>query len=528
MALAGLATGQARRQYDEAQLRLCLLLLQAYGALRVAHINDQPVAAWGVPLGTARRPDGDTLDQYLNALIQQDEPDDDAALGQVRPGGLIDMAQLHSLVGWAQAGLLTDRVWLFDGHTVEYTGQADIGKTKHGTKHTSVKAVKRCTLFNRLSALTAYFPASVSFAAALRQMVSKANAVLPPADRIRHLAFDKEGWDTDLLHWLETEQDISPITWVKATAINQRLLAAVPQSEFVAVPGEWLIGKNEQTDQLAQVADTTVTFPDLGSRRVVVVDTTAGTRLGIYTTARHPKDAALTDERALTTSGLLEALRCKQRIENGFKVETNELASDAWPTHQVHEVRQTEPYDLAQAQHQLAQAEKRLVKYAAQEQQYQHLLAVDQIDHHEFNLLSNRTRRLRQQTTRQQEQLTTELESVTVDEHGQATRSYTAQVLDLRKLTLVNLFKTHALVALQILAQQLGLDGAGPVRLRREFLAFGGRVEFDHEQRIATVYAQRFPRARTQQAYEQLCAVLRDRPVTLERGGSCYQVRFSW
>ncbi|MBU0493074.1 MAG: hypothetical protein KKB13_14605 [Chloroflexi bacterium] len=523
-----MATGQARRQYVEAQLRLCLLLLQVYGVLRVAHINDQPVAAWGVPLGTGRRPDRDTLDQYLNALIQQDEPDDAAALGQVRPGGLIDTAQLRSLTGWAQAGLLTERVWLFDGHTVEYTGQADIGKTKHGTKHTSVKAVKRCTLFNRFSALTEYFPASVTFAAALRQMVSKANAVLPPAERIRHLAFDKEGWDTDLLHWLETEQDISPITWVKATAVNQRLLAAVPQSEFVPVPGEWLIGKNEQTYQLAQVADTRVTFPDLGPRRVVVVDTTAGTRLGIYTTARHPQNAALTDERALTTIWLLEALRCKQRIENGFKVETNELASDALPSHQVHEVRQTEPYDLAQAQHQLALAEKRLVKYAAQEQQYQHLLVEEQIDHHEFNLLSNRTRRLRQQTTRQQEQLTTELESVTVDERGQATRSYTAQVLDLRKLTLVNLFKTHALVALQILAQQLGLAGAGPVRLRREFLAFGDRVEFDHEQRIATVYAQRFPRARTQQAYEQLCAVLRDRSVTLERGGSCYQVRFSW
>jgi len=525
-----LATGQARRQYDEAQFRLCLVLLHAYGVLRVAHINDQPVAAWGVPLGTTRRPDGDTLDQYLNALIQQDEPDVGAAatLGQVRPGGLIDTAQLRSLVGWAQAGLLTERVWLFDGHTIEYTGQADIGETKHGTKHTSVKAVKRCTLFNRLSALTEYFPASVSFATALRQMVTKTNAVLPPADRIRHLAFDKEGWDTDLLHWLETEQDICPITWVKATAVNQRLLAAVPQREFVPVPEEWLIGKGEQTQQLAQVADTQITFPDLGPRRVVVVDTTAGTRLGIYTTARHPQDAALTDERALTTIGLLEALRCKQRIENGFKVETNELASDALPTHQVHEVSQTEPYDLAQAQHQLALVKKRLRKYAVQGQQYQQLLATGQIDHHEFNLLRHRTERLRQQTTRQQEQLTTELERVTVDEHGQATRAYTTQVLDLRKLTLVNLFKTHALVALQILAQQLGLDGAGPVRLRREFLAFGDRVEFDPEQRTTTAYAQRFPRARTQQAYEQLCALLQDRPVTLERGGICYQVRFSW
>ena len=122
------------------------MFLQTYGVLRVSHINDQPVESWGAPLGTARRPDGDTIDQYLNTIIRRDEADGEASstsvlLGQVRPGGLIDTAQLNSLVCWAQAGLLSGDVWYFDAHTVEYTGQADIGKTKHGTTRTSVKAV---------------------------------------------------------------------------------------------------------------------------------------------------------------------------------------------------------------------------------------------------------------------------------------------------------------------------------------------------------------------------------------------------
>jgi len=43
-----------------------------------------------------------------------------------------------------------------------------------------------------------------------------------------------------------------------------------------------------------------------------------------------------------------------------------------------------------------------------------------------------------------------------------------------------------------------------------------------------TVYAQRFPRAQTQQAYERLCALQRDLPVTLERNVISYRVRFSW
>ena len=509
------------------------MFLQAYGVLRVSHINDQPVESWGAPLGTPRRPDGDTIGQYLNTIIRRDEADDEASSatalpGQVRPGGLIDTAQLNSLVCWVQAGLLSGDVWYFDGHTIEYTGQADIGKTKHGTKRTSVKAVKRFTLFNGINGLTEYAPTEVSFDQAMRRMVAKANITLPSGYRIGKLAFDKEGWDAELLQWLEQKQDIIPITWVKATTTNRRLLAAVPPVEFVPIQEDMTVGREEQETRVLQIADTRVTFPDLGERRVVVLETEAGTRLGIYTTALHPKEAALDDERAMTTLGLINTMRFKQRLENDFKVETNEMNSDAIPTHKVHEVQQTEPYDVAQAQRQLANAEKRIPKYAAQEEQHQRLLEEGQVDKHEFNILNGRTQRLCRQTERQIERLKDELESVEVDERGQTVRRYTTQVLDLHKLTLLNLFKTHALVALSILARQLGLDGAGPARLRRQFLPFGDRVELDHERRILTVYTQRFPRARTQRAYERLCALLDDLPVTLERNGISYRVRFSW
>ena len=142
------------------------------------------------------------------AIIQQDElsaePIEALDLpGQVRTGGLIETAQLNSLLGWAQAGLLTDRVWNYDGHVIEYTGQANIGKTKHGTKGKSVKAVKRFTLANGLASFSVYGPASLTFAGTLQTMLTKVNAVLPPIDQIRMLAFDREGWNADLLNWLE-------------------------------------------------------------------------------------------------------------------------------------------------------------------------------------------------------------------------------------------------------------------------------------------------------------------------------------
>ena len=84
-----------------------------------------------------------------------------------------------------------------------------------------------------------------------------------------------------------------------------------------------------------------------------------------------------------------------------------------------------------------------------------------------------------------------------------------------------------AKVALKILAGLLGLDEANPERLRRSFLNFGTYVEFDHEQRVAMVYANRFPRLQTQHAYQRLCELSQDEPTILTRKGIRYQVRFS-
>ena len=114
------------------------------------------------------------------------------------------------------------------------------------------------------------------------------------------------------------------------------------------------------------------------------------------------------------------------------------------------------------------------------------------------------------------------------NENGQTVLTTTTQVLDVRKLTLLNLFKSHARVALKLLARRLGLEEAGPNRLRRAFLAFGDRVEFDPDKQIATVYARPFPRAQTQQAYQRLCYGLADVPIMLTRNEVSYRLLFSW
>ncbi|MCP4538081.1 MAG: hypothetical protein GY832_13145 [Chloroflexi bacterium] len=514
-------------------MRLGLVLLSAWGVPRISHINDQPVESWGLPLGSRRRPDADTLDQYLQALIELDEVDSPTTvverLGQIRPGGMIDRAQQASLQGWVAAGLLAGEVWYFDDHVVEYTGQARLGKTKHGTKQISVKAVTRYTLHNGLCSLSEYFPLTVSYAEAMRHLVTKANACLPTTDRIRKLAFDRAGWDAGLLSWLQDEQQIVPITWVKRTPANVKLLEAVSDKEFVELDADAQlpVGK-ERKHQVVRVADTSLDFPHLGQQRVVVLETQAHKRIGIYTTALHPGQATLADQRAMTTIGLMDAMRLKQRIENSFKLDKHEMDSDAIPTHKTYTATFTENYDWEQAQRDLNNAQRRLEKYTAQEEQQQQLHQSDQLNQHQLKLLNKRTQRLRRKAEREIETLSEELGRIRRDQNGQTVLTTTTQVLDVRKLTLLHLFKSHARVALKLLARQLDLEEAGPNRLRRAFLAFGDRVEFDHDQQIATVYARPFPRAQTQQAYERLCSVLTDVPIKLTRNGISYRVQFSW
>jgi hypothetical protein len=296
--------------------------------------------------------------------------------------------------------LLEGEVWYFDDHVVEYTGQAGLSKTKHGTKQISVKAVNRYTLSNGLCSLSEYFPLSVSYAEAQRHLVSKANRCLPPTYRVRKLSFDRAGWDAELLTWLQEEQGIIPITWVKRTSTNIKLLDQVPGDAFVDLDQEVLVGKEGQ-HHVVRLADTTLGFPSLGTQRVVVLETQARKRIGIYTTALHPREASLHDQRVITTTGLVDAMRFKQRIENGFKVDVNEMDSDAIPTHRTYEATLTEPYDLVQAEKQRHNADKRLDKYTAQTQEQLDLLDTGQLDKHRFNLLDGRTQRLRQKAERE-------------------------------------------------------------------------------------------------------------------------------
>lgn len=521
-------------RYGDERLRFALVSLLASGVKRISHINHEPKESWGVLLDHSRRPDGDTLDRYLEALIELDEEERGGEAGVeerwgcIRERGRIAHAQQQSLRNWAEAGLLEDEVWRFDGHTIEYYGEGDIGKTKHGTKAKSVKAVDRYTLYNGICGLTDYFPTSISYDEALRRMLLKAQEALPEELRIRKLCFDKEGWKSETLLWLWEEHQVAPLVWVKNTPTNVKILNQIEEDAFVRVPEQLMIGKGEKC-QIARMADTIVELPALGSSRVVVLETTQARRIAIYTAAPTPQDTILDNTHAISTIQVLEAMRLQQHVENSFKVDVHEMGADALPMHKLLTVQQAEPYPLDGAQKQLDAAQNRFEKYSRQLQE--HIPDVEehsQLEKNDINLLNKRAARLQQEALDKIERLSHEIESTIIDEQGQSLLLYTKQFLDLRKLTLFNLFKAHAQVALIMLAQILGWNGAGPQRLRQTFLAFGHRVEFDHHLRIATVFPTEFPSATTQTAYECLCSQLHGLPLTLMRQGIEYQLRFQW
>ncbi|NIN68306.1 MAG: hypothetical protein GTO63_27080 [Anaerolineae bacterium] len=527
-AFRGLQVVQEGVVYSDEVYHLCLLWAQVWDVKRLSHLNDLSAEEWAVPLDAPRRPDYDTVQGYLAEVLERDGAFSDDHPDQVREGGLIDSVQVETFKQWAAAGLFRERVWYVDGHTVEYTGQESIGRTRHGTKHTSVRGVVEYCLFNWAPALSVYRPAESHLNQAVPELISKANAHLPADGQIRIVAFDKEGYDATLLRWFE-QQDVIPVTWLKATAPNRRALAAVSATAFVELPEPLTMGKGGKEYRIARLAETAVEIADHRPVRTIVLETNHGRRFGILTHALRPDEGPLEEWRVMTTIAVLEAMRLKQRVENYFRLRRHELNGDAIPTHQVHTATLTEEYDLPKGQSLLLRAQQQVSHYEADMERYQTALEAGQLSKREYHTLYQRAARLRAQNQARTAQRKAELEQVKVDAAtGQAQRTYQVKRLDVRKMTLLNLYKAQAYVALKLLAEEMGLDGMGPQRLRREVLAFGDRVEIDPARRVMTVYAQRIPRARPRQAYEWLCYRLTDRPITFTRGGVPYRLEFSW
>lgn len=514
--------------YNDKTFQLCLFWAQVWGVKRLSHLNDHPAEEWALPLDAPRRPDYDTVQGYLAEVLTQDGSQDTEHPDQVREGGLIDTAQVETLKQWAAAGLFRGRVWYLDSHTVEYSGDESIGRTRHGTKHTSVRGVVEYCLFNWAPALSTYQPAGSKLHQVIPQLVTKANRHLPADGQVRIVAFDKEGYDATLLRWFD-EQEVIPVTWLKATAPNQRDLTAVPEEEFVDLPKPLTMGKADQEHQVVRLAETTVSIPDHRPVRTVVLETDQGRRFGILTHALRPGEGALDDERVMTTIAVLEAMRLKQQAENYYKTKRHELAGDAIPTHQVHTVTLTEEYELGKGRSLLRRAQRQVIKYEAAMERYRADLEAGELSRQEYHALYQRASHLHNQSVLRLAQRTAELEQVTVDAvTGQAQRTYQVKRLDVRKMTLLNLYKAHAYVTLKLLAEEMGLGGMGPERLRREVLAFGDRVEIDPQRRVMTVYARRIPRARARRAYEWLCYRLADHLTTFSRDMVPYRLEFSW
>ena len=528
-AFSGLRVVAEEAVYSDETFHLCLLWAQVWGVKRLSHLNDHPAEEWALPLDAPRRPDYDTVQGYLAKVLAQDGALSAEHPDQVREGGLIDdTAQVETLKQWAAAGLFRGRVWYLDGHTVEYTGDESIGRTRHGTKHTSVRGVVEYCLFNWAPALSTYQPAESKLIQVIPELVTKSNRHLPPDRQVRIVAFDKEGYDATLLRWFD-QQDVIPVTWLKATAPNRQALAAVTEEEFIDLPEPLTMGKASKEHQVVRLAETTVDIPDHRPVRTVVLETNQGWRFGILTHALRPGEVALDDWRVMTTIAVLEAMRLKQQVENYYKVQRHELAGDAIPTHQVHTVTLTEEYDLSKRCSLLRRAQRQVVKYEADMERYRAMLEAGDLSKQEYRTLYQRAARLHTQSLARVAQRAAALEQVTVDTAtGQAQRTYQVKRLDVRKMTLLNLYKAHAYVTLKLLAEEMGLDGTGPERLRREVLAFGDRVEIDPARRVMTVYARRIPRARARWAYEWLCCRLADRLATFSRNGVPHCLEFSW
>ena len=202
------------------------------------------------------------------------------------------------------------------------------------------------------------------------------------------------------------------------------------------------------------------------------------------------------------------------------------MDSDAIPTHKSYQGTIRQAYDVDSARHKVDLAQARLYKYEQQRQEQNRLYEQGQINKHQLNELQKRTARLQRKTEKELQKLSKELDQIEVDSSGEASVYRKVEVLDLRKMVLLNLIKLHALVILRMLASQLGIPEAGPTRIRRSFFSFGQQVVFDHQNQTATVVAAPFANGKMRDGYRQLCQQLNDNPAILTRQGINYRLYF--
>ena len=493
-------------RYSGQSLAYCFLFMQAFGTYRNSHLNSQDKASLGVIMGAARRPDQDTTSTYLKRLA-----------AHVDPEAFMVEACRRDTYSWLHRD--PGGVWYIDGHVVESFTEASIVKRRHGTKHTSVKAVEKYSLRSGAVELSVYRDES-SMAEVIKRLVEVGDRTFPEAVEV--VAFDKGGSCYELFEWFDDQQKVF-ITWLENNAPNRQLLEAIDDEEFF--PWQGKAGKGEAEAAIVAVADVEQLLKGK-PRRLIVCQRPEGRRFALVTNAKWT--GPLCDRRVLSAWKLLEVMRDKQRVENSFKLSVHEMGGNVIPDRCIEVESERQPYELEKEQQKLERAHKKLGGLEQKQQDKQALWERGDLSKQEYNILCKDITRQRKNLKAKIDKLEVETSGAEVDASGRSVVAIEKYRLNTTRMGLLEVLKKYAIRAMAIVASLMGLAGMGPEKLRRVFLERGGVVVVDEAALVMQVIANPFPSQVIQRAYERLCWELNKRETTFKRGGKEYTLIFTW
>jgi hypothetical protein len=493
-------------RYSGQSLAYCFLFMQAFGTYRNSHLNSQDKASLGVIMGAARRPDQDTTSTYLKRLAEH-----------VDPRGFMVEACRRDTYSWLHRD--PGGVWYIDGHVVESFTAASIVKKRHGTKHTSVKAVEKYSLRSGPVELSLYRD-ETSMVEVIKRLVELGDRTFPEAVEV--VAFDKGGSCYELFDWFDDQEKVF-ITWLENNAPNRKVLEAIADEEFIDWEGK--VGKGEEEAAIVAVADVEQLLKGK-LRRLIVCQRPEGRRFALVTNAKWT--GPLCDRRVLSAWKLLEVMRYKQRVENSFKLSIHEMGGNVIPDRCIEVETERQPYELEKEKKKLERAHKKLCGLEQKQQEKQALWERGDLSKKEYNVLCKDITRQRKNLQAKIDKLEVETAGVEVDEAGRSVVAVEKSRLNTTRMGLLEVFKKYAIQAMAIVASLMGLAGMGPEKLRRVFLERGGVVVVDEAALVMRVIANPFPSQATQRAYERLCWELNTRETTFKREGKEYTLTFTW
>lgn len=518
-----------KKGFSDLELFFTLFYLPLIGCTRLEHLDTLPVKDYKAIIVKNKIPGADCLRSYLSELASRPE---------------LKNAIKNLYQGWIHEDLIDGRIIYIDGRVLEYFGEKNLEKTKHGVKNRLVKGIIEDRVYDTITdrpIISHFDPANTSLSQAVLKLIESTEEA---TDRhVEIIIFDRGGnsfkvfkellnRSTHFIVWSKSKYtainnlkktndgEYINLAEIAETSINRRkqldrmddnnqssvrklinkVITDREIQNYISLTNKKLTQQNQRKENnklFTALWDTEATIKEVGLIRVIMAMRSDGTKIGILT--------SLTVNEA-TPLEILLLLKRRQREENFFRDQKNGLASSnigGWSTSIV-ELNEEKELFLEELKNKEAKLAKAIKKYKNKEDTLSTLSTRNIMDKYDLNLLKKRNSNLLEKNQRKFDTIASQIQELeTQSSEGTAISLKTVERLNPERAQILTCLRDILYVSCQLLCQDIAdiisqviepdyqkdsnsiaqkYANFTPKRLYNEFLRQGGVLQLSHSE----------------------------------------------